>query len=408
MVFSQKKYNPNYDESKVPQFNITNPLVTFDGEKINSTAEWYQIRRPELYTFFEESVYGKIPEKIDELNFETIEQSEYAINNKASRKQVKITISKNNKSISYTVLIYLPKGKTKAPIFLSTNFRGNHTINADPNIILTDAWVPNTKELGITDHKAQESSRGTRTHRWPVEKIIDGGFGLATIYYGEIDPDKNDFTDGIHNLFYREGQKKPKPNEWGSITAWAFALSKTLDYFETDPAIDEKRTIVFGHSRLGKTSLWAGASDDRFAGVISNDSGCGGATLSKRKFGETIAIINNAFPHWFSDTFNKYIENESALPVDQHELLALIAPRPLYVASAQDDKWADPKGEFLSAHYASAVYNLFEKEGVSSTKMPIVNEPIQNTVAYHIRTGKHDVTDFDWEQYIKWAKKYIE
>lgn len=408
MTKAQSEPEYNYDESKVPEFKVPDPLLTFNGDIIASSEDWLEKRRSGLYTLFEENVYGKVPGEIDDLAFEVIEQGEDAINGKAIRKQVKATISKNNRSINYTVLIYLPKEKSKTPIFLSHNFLGNHTVNEDPNIIMTDAWVMNSDKLGVTDNRPKESSRGARSHRWAIEKIIDGGIGLATIYYGEVDPDKNDFSDGLHSLFYENGQKNPKSEEWGSISAWSFALSKTLDYFETDNRIDETKVIVFGHSRLGKTSLWAGASDQRFAGVISNDSGCGGAALSKRKFGETVARINTSFPHWFCDNFNAYNDNEEALPVDQHQLLTLIAPRPLYVASAKEDEWADPRGEFLSTYYATPVYNLFGKEGIPSNVMPEVNQPIQNSVSYHIRTGKHDVTDYDWEQYIKWAKKFVE
>ena len=184
-------------------------------------------------------------------------------------------------------------------------------------------------------------------------------------------------------------------------------MSRALDYFEKDKDANASKVIAFGHSRLGKTSLWAGATDQRFAGVISNNSGCGGAALSKRKFGETIAKINHSFPHWFCDNFNQYNENEEALAVDQHQLLSLIAPRPLYVASAEGDQWADPKGEFLSAYYASPVWDLYNKQGIADMQMPNVNEPIHNTVSYHIRSGKHDVTDYDWENYIKWADTFI-
>lgn len=398
----------NYDESKVPEFQIPDPLLTFNGEAISSSKDWLEKRRPELYTFFEENVYGKVPEEIDDLTFEIIEEGDGAINEKAIRKQIEVTISKNKSSISFTVLLYLPKGKSNVPVFLGYNFYGNHTINDNPEILLTNSWVRNNEDFGVVKNRATEESRGIRAHRWATEKIIDGGFGLATIYYGEVDPDKNDFSDGLHTLFYKEGQKNPESEEWGSISAWSFALSKALDYFETDADIDESKVIAFGHSRLGKTSLWAGATDERFAGVISNDSGCGGAALSKRKFGETVARINTSFPHWFCDNFNQYSENEEALPVDQHQLLALIAPRPLYVASAKEDEWADPKGEFLSTYYVTPVYNLFGKEGITSDVMPETNEPIQNTISYHIRTGKHDVTDYDWEQYIKWAKKFVE
>jgi len=408
MAQAQPEHEVNYDENKVPEFTVPDPLITFEGEVTTTSEDWFEKRRPELYTFFEENIYGKVPAKIDDLTFEIIEEGDGAINGKAIRKQIEVTISKNKSSISFTVLLYLPKGKSNVPVFLGYNFYGNHTINDDPEILLTNAWLRNNEDFGVEKNRATEESRGVRAHRWATEKIIDGGFGLATIYYGEVDPDKNDFSDGLHALFYEEGQKNPKPEGWGSISAWSFALSKALDYFETDAEVDESKVIAFGHSRLGKTSLWTGASDQRFAGVISNDSGCGGAALSKRKFGETVSIINNAFPHWFCDNFNRYSDNEEALPVDQHQLMALIAPRPLYVASAQEDEWADPKGEFLSAYYATPVYNLFRKEGITSNVMPEANQPIQNTVSYHIRTGKHDVTDYDWEQYIKWAKKFVE
>ncbi|PHQ61246.1 MAG: acetylxylan esterase [Maribacter sp.] len=415
MSNAQSKPEHNYDESKVPEFQVPDPLTTFNGAKVSNSSQWLEDRRPELYSFFEENVYGKVPGKLDNISFEVIEHADNALNGMATRKQIRVTATKNNRSLNFTILLYLPKGQSKAPVFLGHNFLGNHTVNKDSNIIITKAWVKNTKRLGITDNRAKESSRGVRTNRWAIEKIIAKGFALATIYYGEIDPDKDveddldkgDFTDGIHPLFYEEGQQIPKANEWGSIAAWAWGLSRALDYFETDSDIDATKVIAFGHSRLGKASLWAAATDQRFAAVISNNSGCGGAALSKRKFGETLGRINRVFPHWFSDSFNTYNNNEEALPIDQHQLLSLIAPRPLYVASAIEDRWSDPRGEFLSAHYATAVYNLFDKEGISSQIMPEVDRPIQHTVAYHIRTGKHDVTDYDWEQYIKWAKEQL-
>ena len=397
----------NYDESKVPDFVVPDPLATFKGKKIKSSKSWEKKGRPELLQFFSQNVYGELPAELKASSFEVVEENNNAVNGKAIRKQVEITVEKDGKSLSYTILIYSPKNIEKAPVFLGYNFYGNHTITKDVNVIISEAWVRNNASFGIINNQLTEQSRGMRDNRWAIEKIIDGGFGLACIYYCEVDPDRNDFSDGIHPLLYKEGQEVPLSNEWGSIAAWSWGLSRALDYFEIDDDIDEKNTIVFGHSRLGKTSLWAGATDQRFAAVISNNSGCGGAALSKRRIGETVWRINKSFPHWFNRNFRMYNKNEEALPADQHELLALIAPRPVYVASAEKDRWADPRGEFLSAFYASPVYELYGKEGIPSDEMPKLNQPIQNTVAYHIRTGKHDVTDFDWEQYIKWAKAQL-
>lgn len=404
-MFSQQ--NVNYDESKVPVFEIPELFTTFDGKKIRNVKEWERIRRVELTDFFMNNVYGKIPENLNIKSWEIVEEGTGAINGKARRKQVDIHFENNGKKLTFNILLYLPINSKKAPLFLGYNFYGNHVVFNDPNVLISNGWARNNDTYSIENHKLSEKARGAQVTNWQVEKIIDAGYGLATIFYGEVDPDRNDFSDGIHPLRYGENQDKPLDNEWGAISAWAWGLIKAMDYLEQDKDVDASKVIVFGHSRLGKTSLWAGAIDKRIAGAISNNSGCGGAALSKRKFGETIKSINTSFPHWFCDNFNVYNDNEEALPVDQHALIALIAPRPVYIASASEDKWADPKGEFLSGYYATPVYKLYGKTGIDSKEMPDINQPILNCVAYHIRDGKHAILEYDWDQYVKWADIHI-
>lgn len=401
------QFVPNYDESKVPEFVLPGALKTFRGRPVKKEKHWLNNRRPELLEYFTKNVYGEVPGELKISRVDVLEQSDNALDGKARRKQVELSFEKDGRTLEFVILMYLPKTSGKVPVFLGYNFNGNHAVTRDANVYISEAWARNNESLGIINNQLTEQSRGVNTEDWAVEKMLDAGMGLATIFYCEVDPDKDDFTDGIHPFFYVDNQQRPSGSEWGSIAAWAWGLSRAMDYLESDPDIDASKVIVFGHSRLGKTALWAGATDQRFAAVISNNSGCGGAALSKRKYGETVGRINNSFPHWFCKNFHEFSFNEEALPVDQHLLLALIAPRPLYVASAEEDRWADPKGEFLSAFYASPVYNLFGKKGIQEMEMPTVNQPVQNTLAYHIRTGGHDVTGFDWEQYIRWAKKEL-
>ena len=384
----------NYDESKVPAYELPPLLKLNDGSPVKDAATWKKKRRGEVLELFRSEVYGRRPGRPEALRFEVTGKDKPALDGKASRREVRVHFTAAENGPTMNILLYLPaKDRGPVPTFLGLNFRGNPTISKDP---------------GITLRKGdKESDRGGSAGRWQADMIVGRGYALATIWYGDIEPDdkRNAFSRGIHKV-YGPPDKIPADG-WGSIAAWGWGLSRALDYFETIDEIDHKRVAVIGHSRLGKTSLWAGAEDERFALVISNDSGCGGAALSRRAFGETVKRINTSFPHWFCDNFNKYNGRESDLPVDQHMLIALMAPRPVYVASAAKDRWADPRGEYLSAKNADPVYRLLGTEGLPADRMPPIDKPSMGRIGYHIRSGGHDVTAFDWKAYLDFADKHL-
>jgi hypothetical protein len=317
---------------------------------------------------------------------------------KAVLDEIRIRFVEQEAAPHLDLLVIKPKAPAgvKFRTFLTLNFRGNHTLHPSPEISLPDSWQAAQRDGTVENHRATKQGRGSRVSRWPVAKIIDQGIALASIYYGDIEPDfGGGFGLGVRSLF-----DEPGDDGWGAIGAWAWGLSRAMDYLETDPRIDAKRVAVMGHSRLGKTALWAAAQDERFALAISNNSGCGGAALSRRAFGETVQQINRNFPHWFCKNFRRYDNNEAALPVDQHQLVALIAPRMVHIASAREDRWADPRGEFLAALHATPVWRLHGLDGVGIGDMPGLHQPVGTRIRYHVRSGKHDVMDYDWDQFI--------
>ncbi len=374
-----------------------------DGRKATSAKEWTRSRRPELLRLFEREQFGRTVAGKANVSFEKAGIEQGALDGKAVRKQITVLWEGRPDGPKADLLLYLPAGaKGPVPVFAGLNFNGNHTVHADPGIRLPMIWSRQEPHGPV---RAVESRRGTDAGSWQVEMILSKGYGLATMYYCDIEPDFDGGLEyGARKQFLPAGRREFAADEWGAIGGWAWGLSRIADYLEKDRDVDARRIALMGHSRLGKTALWAGAQDERFSIVISNDSGEGGAAISRRPVGEDVARLNKSFPHWFCRNYRGYSGNERELPFDAHMLIAMMAPRPVYVASAQEDTWADPEGEFLAAAEAGVVYELLGKKGLGTMTMPEIHQPIMNTVGYHVRAGKHAVTAYDWEQYLKFAR----
>ena len=372
----------NLDESRVIPYTLPDVLRMQNGAEVKTAEQWMSTQRPYIFHLFEENVYGRFPPPLP-VHYRIRELNRDALGGRAIRKQVRLFLDPADTTVYADILLYLPKNKKgPSPVFLGLNFSGNATIIKDSSVFLSGRFMfPGYRSRNTA------SSRGTKSSRWPVKEILSNGIGIVTACYSDFEEDRPEgWKTGIRTTL--RGLLKTEPDEWGAIGAWAWGLSHIADFLLTDKEVDPGRLIVIGHSRLGKAALWAAAGDPRFALAISNESGEGGAALSRRNYGETIALINAKFPWWFAPAYKQYGADPAALPVDQHMLLSLIAPRPLYVASAEGDQWSDPKGECLSAESAGAVYRLYNKKGL---------------VGYHIRPGKHDITLYDWEQYINFA-----
>jgi hypothetical protein len=304
------------------------------------------------------------------------------------------------------VLLYVPNARrTPAPVFLSLTY-GNHSITTDTAVSVSAHF--------LRDHPQPDSAhgqvrRGEWADRWPIATIVSRGYALAAAYVGDLDPDaKNAIAHGIRPHFFAPGQTEPRDDEWGALASWGWGLSRAIDYLEHDADVDARRVALMGHSRTGKAALWAAALDQRVAMVVANESGTGGAKLSRRNFGETVAEINRGFPYWFARNFRKYDGREGDLPIDQHELIALVAPRPVYIGVAAEDLWGDPRGSFLAAKAAEPVYALLGAPSKLPAEMPAANHPtLDGSIGFHLRPGTHDVTRYDWEQFLAFADRVM-
>lgn len=368
----------NFREENVPEYKLPDPLVFEDGTPVKTVADWNSRRRPELMALFREHVYGIRPTTPYHVTFEEVDKRDNAMGIGATAKQVRAIIKAEKGSHTFDFVLVTPKSDDPVPLVVLINNRSPIPLD-------------------------QAENGGTSF--WPVETLVRKGYATACFRTSDVDPDdkRNGYEQGIRALL--DARDSDPMTRWHTLSAWAWGASRVLDYCLEQPEIDPQRTAVAGHSRGGKTALWAGAEDPRFQLVYSNDSGCGGAALSRRSYGESVARINKSFPHWFCGNFGRYDNNENELPVDQHELIALIAPRAVYVASADRDIWADPRGEYASVVHAGPVYELFGLEHITSPVMPPIDTPRHiGKTGYHIRTGKHNLEAQDWDYFLDFAE----
>lgn len=366
----------NYEESRISSYALPDPLVT-GGRRIRTPDEWHS-RRAEILELFRSNVYGRSPGRPEGLRFQSIEENPRAMDGVATLKRIAVLSTHAGREHRFELILFLPNAKqSPVPVFLLLNNRP--ASNTDP-------------------------TRRELSDFWPAEQVIGHGYGIAAIQNNELAPDDKDrYREGVIRLF-EEGTGARPDTAWAALGAWAWGASRAMDYFETDPRVDAKHVAVVGHSRGGKAALWASAEDQRFALVVSNESGEGGAALARRNFGETLARITDAFPHWFASKYASFRDRVDSLPVDQHMLLALVAPRAVYVASADEDLWSDPRGEFLSQVHASPVFALWGDRPIGEGDMPPLNQPlIAGRRGYHVRRGGHNLTRYDWQSFTGFA-----
>jgi len=402
LCFSQQKPLSD-DQLQLPALHLPDVLQIPGGSLISDTVEWQKKARPALLSIFETEVYGYMPRKKLKTRYITRSVTVNAMNGLAVRKELVIRLSAKRKQRDIDVLMYLPMSISgPVAVFLGLNFCGNHCIHPDSSITMAHSWMADK----YIQEKNQElvTSRGIQASRWPVEQILERGYGLVTVYYGDLYPD---YPGGESESVLPLLDLPVSDAKTGAIGIWAWGLSLVMDCLVNDREIDPSRVFVIGHSRLGKAALWAAANDTRFAMAISNNSGCGGAKIFRHNFGESVEIITTKFPHWFCNNFKKYNGREDALPVDQHQLLALIAPRPVYIASASDDANADPAGELLAALNVAPVYRLYQKQTLPLSVLPPVNTPFITQIGYHLRQGKHDITPWDWQRFLDFADQHF-
>jgi hypothetical protein len=391
----------NYSEDSVGVYTLPDPLVLLNGKKVTDAKTWYDKRRPEIIKLYEENQFGRYPEAPKDMSFVLFEKGTPAFNGKALRRQVTVYFTKDTSNFKMDLAIYLPANKKgKVPLLLNVSFSPNASTIDDPGIKAGYMWG--------RDGKKVPAPRNSMFGRLNILPFIEQGIGVATVYYGDIEPDfPTGIKYGIRGHFLKPGTTKPAPDEWGAISAWAWGLSRAMDYFEKDKDIDAAKVALFGVSRIGKTVLWTAARDSRFGLVIASCSGEGGAALSRRNYGETIKHLADSTRYFyqFCTNYGKYGDRVNEFPVDGNLLVSLIAPRPVLLQTGDTDFWSDPKGEFLAAVAAEPVFRLLGKQGLGTTEMPAAGKPILNTLGYYMHSGGHGAMPTDYPVFLDFIKK---
>ncbi|WP_260706363.1 alpha/beta hydrolase family protein [Edaphobacter flagellatus] len=394
----------NYDEAKVGTYTLPDPLVMSDGKPVKDAKVWMTKRRPEIVRLFETQQYGVAPGRPKDESFDVIEKGTAALGGKAIRRRVEVHLSADKAAPVIHLVEYLPAGaKKKVPLLLCISFFPASNMVDDPELPTGEVWDAKTKTR-------VPAARGTIAGKIDVPELIAAGFGVATFYYGDVEPDYAEgFAQGIRRFYLKPGQTTRGPEDWGSIAAWAWGMSRVEDYLETDKDVDAKRVAIHGISRLGKTVMWAGAHDQRFAAVIASCSGEGGAALSHRNYGETIAHLTapTRFPYQFAENYGKWAGFPDKAPMDAHMLVALIAPRPLLLQTGTTDYWSDPKGEFLAEVAAGPVYRLLGKSDLGTETWPAAKVPVLHDLSYYMHDGGHGMVPGDWAVYVEFLKMHL-
>jgi hypothetical protein len=382
---------------------LPDPLVMFDGRRVTTREQWFRERRPELIALFEHYMYGSMPPAPKDIHGRLERTNIAAFNGRATIKQVTITFGALPLSPIHLMLVIPNDREDPAPVVLSMNYFGNHTLVRNSAVPLSTNWMPERGE-GVVNNRSTEASRGTWVDIWQIEKTIARGYAIATFYNGDIDPDRPD-ERGIQNYY---GKQDPKYH-CGTIAAWAWGLQRAVDYLVTDPDVDRRRIIVTGHSRLGKAALLAAAFDERIALAIPHQAGCGGSAPSRTtiKRAETVKQINDKFPHWFNATFKEFNDFSDKLPFDQHCLVALCAPRPVLFSNGRQDIWINPEGQFDVLRAAAPVYRFLGAGDFAATELPPDGKLIASTLGYFVRPGGHSLRPEDWTAFLDFADTHL-